>query len=298
MGNLDGLAGVARMKSWSTYKTGMCLEAVWKALGSVPSIGPHAGRYGAAINAWNYGTKNHPNDLAGAPAGAPGYLTAGRNGFGHVFLFAGRGQIVSTDTPSGGRVGITTVEALCKAWGRTYLGYGLEFCGHDIVNTGATYGGTTPAGGGGGGAGKNLTSRSVADIQRALAARGIGIGASGADGVYGPATTAAVAELQKQSGIAIDGVYGPVTDSRLFPPAPAPAPAGGATLKVGSSGSAVTSLQAGLNRVFPSYSRLKVDGSFGPATKSVVQEFQRRAGITSDGVVGPVTWAKLHAFGV
>lgn len=39
--------------------------------------------------------------------------------------------------------------------------------------------------------------------------------------------------------------------------------------------------------------RLAVDGVFGSSTAAAVQAFQRRAGTTVDGVVGPATWGKL-----
>lgn len=70
------------------------------------------------------------------------------------------------------------------------------------------------------------------------------------------------------------------------------------TLRVGSTGNAVRSLQRGLNRVFPAYSKLTVDGDFGRATESVVIEFQTRSGLVPDGVVGLNTRAKLNAAGV
>ena len=69
-------------------------------------------------------------------------------------------------------------------------------------------------------------------------------------------------------------------------------------LKRGVKSNAVRSLQLGLNRVFPAYSRLSVDGDFGPATESVVREFQRRSHIGADGIVGPVTRARLFAVGI
>lgn len=70
------------------------------------------------------------------------------------------------------------------------------------------------------------------------------------------------------------------------------------TLQQGSSGAIVRRLQAGLNRVFPSYSHLTVDGDFGPATAAVVREFQRRSRLAADGVVGPNTRAALKRCGV
>lgn len=70
------------------------------------------------------------------------------------------------------------------------------------------------------------------------------------------------------------------------------------TLKRGDSNSDVKSLQRDMNRVFPAYSKLSVDGSFGPATERVVREFQRRAGLPDDGVVGPNTKRKLRVYGI
>jgi len=39
-----------------------------------------------------------------------------------------------------------------------------------------------------------------------------------------------------------------------------------------------------------------IDGSFGPNTAASVEAFQTWAGVTSDGIVGDLTWsASLHA---
>ncbi len=70
------------------------------------------------------------------------------------------------------------------------------------------------------------------------------------------------------------------------------------TIKRGDKNSDVKSLQRDLNRVFPAYSRLKVDGVFGPSMERVIREFQRRAGIKDDGVVGPTTKRKLRVYGI
>jgi peptidoglycan hydrolase-like protein with peptidoglycan-binding domain len=64
--------------------------------------------------------------------------------------------------------------------------------------------------------------------------------------------------------------------------AQAPAPS---TLAAGSSGSAVTALQAALG--------IKQTGRFTAATKRAVRSFQRRSGLTVDGIVGPQTAAAL-----
>lgn len=77
-------------------------------------------------------------------------------------------------------------------------------------------------------------------------------------------------------------------------PSPPPNPLPSNVLKLGSSGPEVTRLQSFLNRVYPAYSKLVVDGDFGPATEAVVKEFQRRTRIAADGIVGPITRTKLR----
>ena len=63
------------------------------------------------------------------------------------------------------------------------------------------------------------------------------------------------------------------------------------TLHPGATGAAVRRLQRALRRT-PNLS-LAVDGVFGPATESAVKQFQGGAGLTADGVVGPLTWQAL-----
>ena len=38
---------------------------------------------------------------------------------------------------------------------------------------------------------------------------------------------------------------------------------------------------------------LKVDGDFGPRTLAVVKSFQQKVGLKPDGLVGPLTWARV-----
>ena len=62
------------------------------------------------------------------------------------------------------------------------------------------------------------------------------------------------------------------------------------TLKMGSKGPSVKTLQNALNQ--RGYA-LSVDGEFGPSTQGAVKNFQRVNGLTDDGIVGPKTWEKL-----
>lgn len=61
-------------------------------------------------------------------------------------------------------------------------------------------------------------------------------------------------------------------------------------LRYGSSGQEVRRLQQALNRA--GYS-LEVDGGFGEKTRAALMDYQRRAGMTPDGVAGSKTWASL-----
>ena len=61
------------------------------------------------------------------------------------------------------------------------------------------------------------------------------------------------------------------------------------TLKLGSKGKAVREVQTLLGDL------AQVDGDFGPCTRISVRDFQRKAGLKVDGIVGPDTWAALHS---
>lgn len=74
-----------------------------------------------------------------------------------------------------------------------------------------------------------------------------------------------------------------------------PAPAGTGSLRVGSVGADVVALQQRLRAAYRSYAgNLATDGKFGPATEAAVKEFQRRSGLTADGIVGAKTRAALR----
>ena len=61
-------------------------------------------------------------------------------------------------------------------------------------------------------------------------------------------------------------------------------------LRQGATGAAVTTLQYALRA--KGYS-ITIDGIFGSGTATVVKTYQRTAGLTVDGIVGPATWGKV-----
>ncbi len=70
-----------------------------------------------------------------------------------------------------------------------------------------------------------------------------------------------------------------------------PSGAAAETLTVGSTGDRVKTLQTKLKRW--GYYFGAVDGKYGAATKAAVQSFQKKNGLSSDGVAGPATLKAL-----
>jgi peptidoglycan hydrolase-like protein with peptidoglycan-binding domain len=108
------------------------------------------------------------------------------------------------------------------------------------------------------------------------------------DGMFGPATEAAVKAFQTSKGMAADGIMSAQTWSALI-----------IQVKKGSSGDAVRGVQEEFQfRAGEPGKGLKVDGVFGPQTDSTVRGFQHAlsldvSSVVVDGIVGPVTWQAL-----
>ena len=67
-----------------------------------------------------------------------------------------------------------------------------------------------------------------------------------------------------------------------------------ATIQEGSTGQDVRWAQYLLVRRLLLSDQTQIDGQFGPKTRAAVIEFQESAGLTTDGIVGPNTWAALQ----
>ena len=108
------------------------------------------------------------------------------------------------------------------------------------------------------------------------------------DGMFGPATEAAVKAFQTSKGMTADGIMNSPTWSTLI-----------IQVRKGSSGDAVRGVQEEFQfRAGEPGKGLKVDGIFGPQTDSTVRGFQHALSldvpsVIVDGIVGPVTWQAL-----
>lgn len=129
----------------------------------------------------------------------------------------------------------------------------------------------------------------VRNAQGLLVARGRSIKI---DGDFGTATAAAVKAEQREYGIDDDTVIGLHTWSTLTLARKATAPGDLPTLRKGSKGTPVRTLQGLL---VANGRSIKIDGDYGPATDAAVYAEQREYGITADRIAGGHTWATLIA---
>jgi predicted chitinase len=100
--------------------------------------------------------------------------------------------------------------------------------------------------------------------------------------------------LNKDDGATTPAAADVAADAAACPPAVSgQAPAyPGSPLRQGSKGANVQAMQGRLSDLGFSVS---VDGNFGPGTATAVKAFQKSKNLSSDGVVGPGTWAALWA---
>jgi Putative peptidoglycan binding domain/Transglycosylase SLT domain len=109
------------------------------------------------------------------------------------------------------------------------------------------------------------------------------------DGITGPLTKRAIRDFQRSKGLEADGIVGKRTRA-AFGPFGGPL-FGTRLLRRGTRGFDVAVLQFLLAKrgLPPPF----LDGSFGPGTEGLVRRFQRRAGLSPDGIVGKRTRAAL-----
>ena len=144
----------------------------------------------------------------------------------------------------------------------------------------------------------------VKKLQKRL--KELGYYKSWADGDYGNETYEAVKAFQKKNGLYVDGVAGSQTLKKLNSSnvVSANGTVAGSqdkeedatddgTLKKGSQGAAVKLLQKRLKEL--GYYKSWVDGDYGNETVTAVKNFQRKNGLSVDGVAGSTTLKKLNS---
>jgi peptidoglycan hydrolase-like protein with peptidoglycan-binding domain len=137
------------------------------------------------------------------------------------------------------------------------------------------------------------------------------------DGKYGPLTRAAVVGFQADHGLTQDGMAGPLTQQALRPflnastaPAQAPVFASSAPAAVPATYTpgpiaptqstdappmSSAQVQSALNAA-GAMPPLVVDGKVGPKSVAAIKAFQTTHGLSADGIVGPLTTAKLRPY--
>jgi peptidoglycan hydrolase-like protein with peptidoglycan-binding domain len=108
------------------------------------------------------------------------------------------------------------------------------------------------------------------------------------DTAYDSVTEAAVASFQARAGLPKNGVADLATQSRLLA---ATAPRSAQSYRYGSHGDDVRRIQQRL--IDLKFLNDAADGRFGPKTEAAVKAYQKNGGLSSDGIVGPRTVAKL-----
>ena len=127
----------------------------------------------------------------------------------------------------------------------------------------------------------------------------------GIDSDYGYRTVAAVKAFQKKNGLTADGVCGASTIKKLNSSSAIPANEktdkeeekeeikDDGTLKQGAKGAEVKKVQQRLKEL--GYYTYGIDSDYGYRTVAAVKAFQKKNGLTADGVCGEATLKKLNS---
>ena len=141
---------------------------------------------------------------------------------------------------------------------------------------------------------KGATGSAVKNLQTKL--KKLGFYNAYVDGSYGDTTVAAVKAFQKKYNLTADGVAGSETLKKLDSAcknADSNTSTDDDSLRKGATGTAVKTLQTNLKKL--GFYTAYVDGSFGATTESAVKAFQKKYGLTADGVAGSATLKKIES---
>lgn len=130
-------------------------------------------------------------------------------------------------------------------------------------------------------------SETIKTIQEKLIKLGYFTGK--ATGEYTKATASAIRSFQADNGLVVDGNVGPATKDAILSNK-----AQSKVVKLGDKGSDVEAIQKRL--IALKYMKSGADtGYYGATTEAAVRAFQKRNGLSQDGVVGTTTLKKLNA---
>ena len=150
----------------------------------------------------------------------------------------------------------------------------------------------------------------VLELQTAL--NQLGFNTNGIDGRFGAGTQRAVSAFQKANGLYVDGLAGKKTLDLVASLAASGGTSGNSS-NSGNSSSSGSSASTGFTRTLRKgyvgddvkqvQQRLKdlgyysgsIDGNYGTGSMAAVQAFQRRNGLSADGLAGSQTFTKLFA---
>ena len=141
---------------------------------------------------------------------------------------------------------------------------------------------------------KGATGSAVKNLQTKL--KKLGFYNASIDGDYGDTTVAAVKAFQKKYNLTADGVAGSETLKKLdtaYKNADSNTSTDDDSLRKGATGTAVKTLQTNLKKL--GFYTAYADGSFGSTTESAVKAFQKKYGLTADGVAGSATLKKIES---
>lgn len=118
------------------------------------------------------------------------------------------------------------------------------------------------------------------------------------DGQFGSDTESAVINFQKKYGLLADGKFGQKSSQKTNEvlkslTAKTTVIIAPYTLKKGNKGNNVSTLQNNLNQAIDA--GLKVDGQFGSDTESAVRNFQKKYGLSADGIYGKNSYNKMKS---
>ena len=145
----------------------------------------------------------------------------------------------------------------------------------------------------------NSTGKEVSALQTDLTT--LGYYWAQITGNFGEKTETAVKRFQEENGLTVDGVAGKKTLDAI---AAAVAKKGGSSagsttsttgsvLKLNSQGTKVSQLQTDLKQL--GYYYAEITGNFGEKTEAAVKDFQKKNGLSADGVAGANTLAAIAA---